>query len=96
MDKFGYSYFMTISMFNLREVIVPGLIYIKKNTVINGQFNYPQGAVPLALFSQTYDPISYIYQIAINLLVSIDVFINMAVVSPRFYNQRQQAMQDRQ
>lgn len=94
------SHFMTTSMFDAREAMVPGSIYDRTNTAINGQFNYPRGAVPLDIFSRTHDPISYISQeraqAGLNLPVPVGVFMNMADVPPRFYNQHQQAMQARQ
>jgi regulator of nonsense transcripts 1 len=80
------SHFMTTSMFDAREAMVPGSIYDRTNTAINGQFNYPRGAVPLDIFSRTHDPISYISQeraqAGMNLPVPVGVFMNMADVPP--------------
>lgn len=96
------SHFMTTSMFDAREALVPGSVYDRTNVAINGgQYNYPRGAVPLDMFSRTHDPISYISperaQAAMsNLPVPVGMFMNMAHIPPRFYNQHQQAMQARQ
>jgi regulator of nonsense transcripts 1 len=50
------------------------------------------------LYARTHDPISYISperaQAALsNLPVPVGMFMNMAHVPPRFYNQHQQALQ---
>ncbi|XP_017776059.1 PREDICTED: regulator of nonsense transcripts 1 homolog [Nicrophorus vespilloides] len=96
------SHFMTTSMFDAREALVPGSVYDRTNVAINGgQYNYPRGSIPLDMFSRTHDPISYISperaQAAMNNLpVPVGMFMNMAHVPPRFYNQHQQAMQARQ
>lgn len=96
------SHFMTTSMFDAREALVPGSVYDRTNVAINGgQYNYPRGGVPLDMFSRTHDPISYISperaQAAMNNLpVPVGMFMNMAHIPPRFYNQHQQAMQARQ
>lgn len=103
------SHFMTSSMFDAREALVPGSVYDRTNTAINGgnvnnaaaQYNYPRGSVPLDMFSRTHDPISYISperaQAAMNNLpVPVGIFMNMAHIPPRFYNQHQQALQARQ
>ena len=50
------------------------------------------------LYTRTHDPISYISperaQAALsNLPVPVGMFMNMAHVPPRFYNQHQQALQ---
>lgn len=56
--------------------------------------------MPLDLFSRTHDPISYISperaQAGMNLPVPVGMFMNMAHIPPRFYNQHQQALQARQ
>lgn len=102
------SHFMTSSMFDAREALVPGSVYDRTNTAINGaansttgQYNYQRGSVPLDMFSRTHDPISYISperaQAAMNNLpVPVGIFMNMAHIPPRFYNQHQQALQARQ
>ncbi|KAK9694069.1 AAA domain [Popillia japonica] len=133
------SHFMTSSMFDAREALVPGSVYDRTNTAINGagnnpagqynyprssvpldmfsrthdptingagnnpagQYNYPRSSVPLDMFSRTHDPISYISperaQAAMNNLpVPVGIFMNMAHIPPRFYNQHQQALQARQ
>lgn len=52
------------------------------------------------MFSRTHDPISYISperaQANMNLPVPVGMFMNMAHIPPRFYNQHQQALQARQ
>lgn len=52
----------------------------------------------LDMFGRTHDPISYISperaQAALsNMPVPVGMFMNMAHVPPRFYNQHQQALQ---
>lgn len=95
------SHFMTTTMIDAREAMVPGSVY-DRNNHMNGQFNYPRGGVPLDMFSRTHDPITYISperaQAALNpnLPVPVGMFMNMAHVPPRFYNQHQQALQARQ
>lgn len=62
---------------------------------------YYQRNVPIDIFSRTHDTISYISperaQAAMNNVpVPVGMFMNMAHVPPRFYNQHQQALQARQ
>ncbi|XP_023013225.1 regulator of nonsense transcripts 1 homolog [Leptinotarsa decemlineata] len=95
------SHFMTTSMFDAREAMVPGSVYDRTNQPMNGQFNYPTTrGMPLDMFSRTHDPISYISperaQAGMNLPVPVGMFMNMAHIPPRFYNQHQQALQARQ
>lgn len=95
------SHFMSTSMFDAREAMVPGSVYDRTSMPMNGQFNYPRGSVPLDMFSRTHDPISYISPDRAqtgtnNLPVPMGMFMNMAHIPPRFYNQHQQAMQARQ
>lgn len=84
------SHFMSTSMFDAREALVPGSVYDRTNAAINGgQYNYPRGAVPLDMFSRTHDPISYISpdraQAAMNNLpVPVGMFMNMAHIPPRY------------
>lgn len=95
------SHFMTTTMIDAREALVPGSVY-DRNNHMNGQFNYPRSGVPLDMFSRTHDPITYISperaQAALNpnMPVPMGMFMNMAHVPPRFYNQHQQALQARQ
>lgn len=95
------SHFMTTTMIDAREAMVPGSVY-DRNNHMNGQFSYPRSGVPLDMFSRTHDPITYISperaQAALNpnLPVPVGMFMNMAHVPPRFYNQHQQALQARQ
>ncbi|XP_072385014.1 regulator of nonsense transcripts 1 [Diabrotica undecimpunctata] len=96
------SHFMTTSTFDAREAMVPGSVYDRSaNQTMNGQFNYPSHrGVPLDVFGRTHDPISYISperaQASMNLPVPVGMFMNMAHIPPRFYNQHQQALQARQ
>lgn len=96
------SHFMNTSMFDAREALVPGSVYDRTNAAINGgQYNYPRSAMPLDMFSRTHDPISYIsperaQATMNNLPVPVGMFMNMAHIPPRFYNQHQQALQARQ
>lgn len=85
------SHFMTTSMFDAREALVPGSVYDRTNVAINGgQYNYPRGGnVALDMFSRTHDPISYISperaQAAMNNLpVPVGMFMNMAHIPPRY------------
>lgn len=43
------SHFMTTSMFDAREAMVPGSVYDRTNTNMNGQFNFPNRPMPLAV-----------------------------------------------
>ncbi|XP_033232122.1 regulator of nonsense transcripts 1 [Belonocnema kinseyi] len=63
--------------------------------------HHHQRNVPLDIFSRTHDTISYISperaQAAMNNVpVPVGMFMNMAHVPPRFYNQHQQALQAKQ
>lgn len=51
---------MTTSMFDAREAMVPGSVYDRTSTNMNGQFNFPNRPMPLDMFTRTHDPISYI------------------------------------
>lgn len=98
------SHFMTTSMYDAREALIPGSIYDRSGSQLNGnqQHNpYYQRNLPLDMFSRTHDTISYISperaQAAMNNVpVPVGMFMNMAHVPPRFYNQHQQALQARQ
>lgn len=96
------SHFMSTSMFDAREAMVPGSVYDRSNAAINGQYNYAarNPPVPIDMFNHTHDPISYISperaQAGMNLPVPVGMFMNMAHIPPRFYNQHQQALQARQ
>ncbi|CAD6241281.1 GSCOCG00002614001-RA-CDS [Cotesia congregata] len=96
------SHFMSTSMYDAREALIPGSVYDRTGQV-NGQSHNPyyQRNIPLDMFSRTHDTISYISperaQAAINNVpVPVGMFMNMAHVPPRFYNQHQQALQARQ
>lgn len=98
------SHFMSTSMYDAREALIPGSVYDRSGTQVNGMQNhnpYYQRNVPLDIFSRTHDTISYISperaQAAMNNVpVPLGMFMNMAHVPPRFYNQHQQALQARQ
>ncbi|EGI69714.1 Putative regulator of nonsense transcripts 1 [Acromyrmex echinatior] len=98
------SHFMSTSMYDAREALIPGSVYDRSGTQVNGTQNhnpYYQRNVPLDIFSRTHDTISYISperaQAAMNNMpVPVGMFMNMAHVPPRFYNQHQQALQARQ
>lgn len=98
------SHFMSTSMYDAREALIPGSVYDRSGTQVNGMQNhnpYYQRNVPLDIFSRTHDTISYISperaQAAMNNMpVPLGMFMNMAHVPPRFYNQHQQALQARQ
>lgn len=99
------SHFMSTSMYDAREAMIPGSVYDRSGAgQVNGAQNhnpYYQRNVPLDIFSRTHDTISYISperaQAALNNVpVPVGMFMNMAHVPPRFYNQHQQAVQARQ
>lgn len=98
------SHFMSTTMYDAREALIPGSVYDRSGTQVNGMQNhnpYYQRNVPLDIFSRTHDTISYISperaQAAMNNVpVPLGMFMNMAHVPPRFYNQHQQALQARQ
>ncbi|XP_015126226.1 regulator of nonsense transcripts 1 homolog [Diachasma alloeum] len=98
------SHFMSTSMYDAREALIPGSVYDRSGGQMNGNQAhnpYYQRNVPLDMFSRTHDTISYISperaQAAMNNVpVPVGMFMNMAHVPPRFYNQHQQALQARQ
>lgn len=98
------SHFMSTSMYDAREALIPGSVYDRSGAQVNGAQShnpYYQRNVPLDIFSRTHDTISYISperaQAAMNNMpVPVGMFMNMAHVPPRFYNQHQQALQARQ
>lgn len=98
------SHFMSTSMYDAREALIPGSVYDRSGSQLNGAQNhspYYQRNVALDMFSRTHDSISYISperaQAAMNNVpVPVGMFMNMAHVPPRFYNQHQQALQARQ
>lgn len=97
------SHFMTTTMIDAREALVPGSVYDRGGSHVNGNgagaFRGASSGPPLDLFSRTHDPITYISperaQAALNpnLPVPVGMFMNMAHVPPRFYNQQQQQQQ---
>jgi regulator of nonsense transcripts 1 len=101
------THFMSTSVYDAREALVPGSVYdrtghMNGTTVPSHFFPRPNGGgVAVDMYARTHDPISYISperaQAALsNLPVPVGMFMNMAHVPPRFYNQHQQAMQARQ
>ncbi|XP_022243255.1 regulator of nonsense transcripts 1-like isoform X3 [Limulus polyphemus] len=85
------GHFMNTTMFDAREAIIPGSVYDRSSHLNGGP----------AYFNRTHDQISYISSdraqgTVTNLPVPIGMFMNMAHIPPRFYNQHQQAMQARQ
>lgn len=100
------THFMSTSIYDAREALVPGSVY-DRTSHLNGTpapnhfFPRPTNGVPMDLYSRTHDPASYISperaQAALaNIPVPVGMFMNMAHVPPRFYNQHQQALQARQ
>ncbi|XP_050293882.1 regulator of nonsense transcripts 1 [Anthonomus grandis grandis] len=103
------SHFMSTSMFDAREAMVPGSIFFRTSSTMNGSAGpfgnlgttfQPNRPMQMDMFGRTHDPISYIAperaQAGLNLPVPMGMFMNMAHIPPRFYNQHQQAMQARQ
>ncbi|GLH13682.1 Regulator of nonsense transcripts 1 homolog, partial [Gryllus bimaculatus] len=93
------THFMSTSVYDAREALVPGSVY-DRTSHMNGTHN-PTNSVAMDLYSRTHDPASYISperaQAALaNMPVPVGMFMNMAHVPPRFYNQHQQALQARQ
>lgn len=82
---------MNTTMFDAREAMIPGSVYDRSSHLNGGP----------PFFNRTHDQISYISperaqgNVA-NLPVPIGMFMNMAHIPPRFYNQHQQALQGNQ
>lgn len=98
------THFMSTTVYDAREAMVPGSIYDRTGNS-NGPHYIPRPNAGqsngLDMFGRTHDPISYISperaQAALsNMPVPVGMFMNMAHVPPRFYNQHQQALQARQ
>lgn len=85
------GHFMNTTVFDAREAMIPGSVYDRSSHLNGGP----------PFFNRTHDQISYISperaqgNVA-NLPVPIGMFMNMAHIPPRFYNQHQQALQARQ
>ncbi|PRD24814.1 UNVERIFIED_CONTAM: Regulator of nonsense transcripts 1 [Trichonephila clavipes] len=85
------SHFMNTAMYDAREAMIPGSVYDRSSHLNGGP----------AFYGRPHDQISYISperaQSAVaNLPVPVGMFLNMAHIPPRFYNQHQQALQARQ
>ncbi|KOX79069.1 Regulator of nonsense transcripts 1 like protein [Melipona quadrifasciata] len=79
------SHFMSTSMYDAREALIPGSVYDRSGTQVNGTQNHNPYISPERA------------QAAMNNVpVPVGMFMNMAHVPPRFYNQHQQALQARQ
>ena len=103
------THFMSTTVYDAREAMVPGSIYDRTGQM-NGNPYFGRGGGGGAgaggmggmdMFARAHDPIGYISperaQAALsNMPVPVGMFMNMAHVPPRFYNQHQQAMQARQ
>ncbi|KAI1296879.1 Regulator of nonsense transcripts 1 [Halotydeus destructor] len=94
------SHFMTNSMFDAREAMVPGSVYDRSANPFGGQAanmgNQPS-------YFRAHDQLSYISAqrahasaAMSNLPVPIGMFMNMSQVPPRFYNQQQQQQLSKQ
>ncbi|BES94730.1 nonsense-mediated mRNA decay protein 1 [Nesidiocoris tenuis] len=95
------SHFMSTTVYDAREAIVPGSIYDRSGNSNPPNYFPRPGAGTLDMFSRPHDPINYISseraQATIsNMPVPLGMFMNMSHVPPRFYNQHQQAVQARQ
>ncbi|XP_037502678.1 regulator of nonsense transcripts 1 [Rhipicephalus sanguineus] len=103
------GHFMSTTVFDAREAMVPGSVY-DRSSQLNGGPDWRgtgRGAwAPLKEnftetgFGRHHDPLAYIgpaERAAANpgLPVPVGLFMNMAHVPPRFYNQHQQALQAR-
>uniref|UniRef100_A0A646QDS3 DNA helicase n=1 Tax=Hemiscolopendra marginata TaxID=943146 RepID=A0A646QDS3_9MYRI len=87
------SHFMSTAMYDAREALIPGSVYDRSSQVNGGSTFYRPDA-----YSRTHDQISYIsperaHAAVTNLPVPVGMFMNMAHIPPRFYNQHQQALQ---
>ncbi|KAL7299967.1 hypothetical protein TKK_0007283 [Trichogramma kaykai] len=97
------SHFMVTTTYDAREAMIPGSVYDRSGTQMNGQVPnhfYPRN-LPMDPFARNHDTISYISperaQAAMsNVPVPVGMFMNMTHVPPRFFNQHQQAVQARQ
>ena len=94
------THFMSTTVYDAREAMVPGSVYDRTGQMNgNPYFARPSaGLSALDVFARAHDPIGYISperaQAALsNMPVPVGMFMNMAHVPPRFYNQHQQAMQ---
>lgn len=102
------SHFMSNVMFDAKEVMnnnsffdKPGqnfMPFYQQNQGMNNMGNFQTRSNALDMFSRTHDSISYISperaQAALNNPpVPVGMFMNMANIPPRFYNQHQQAIQ---
>nr|CAD7443654.1 unnamed protein product [Timema bartmani] len=98
------THFMSTSIYDAREALVPGSVYDRTGHMNGGGGNLghfyprPNGGVGVDMYARTHDPISYISperaQASMsNIPVPVGMFMNMAHVPPRFYNQHQQALQ---
>ncbi|XP_014273194.1 regulator of nonsense transcripts 1 isoform X1 [Halyomorpha halys] len=96
------THFMSTTIYDAREAIVPGSIYDRSSGTNNASHYFPRPAGGgVDLFSRPHDPISYISSergggTMSNIPVPLGMFMNMSHVPPRFYNQHQQALQARQ
>ncbi|XP_064459789.1 regulator of nonsense transcripts 1-like [Ornithodoros turicata] len=95
------GHFMHTTMFDAREAMIPGSVY-DRSSHLNGNAAWPvmKETYPAdaAFLSRAHDPLSYIgpersQGPMANLPVPIGMFMNMAHIPPRFYNQHQQALQ---
>uniref|UniRef100_T1J7E0 DNA helicase n=1 Tax=Strigamia maritima TaxID=126957 RepID=T1J7E0_STRMM len=82
------SHFMSTAMYDAREALIPGSVY-DRSSQMNGNSAY---------YDRTHDQMSYIsperaHAQLTNLPVPVGMFMNMAHIPPRFYNQHQQALQ---
>ncbi|XP_065567200.1 regulator of nonsense transcripts 1-like [Artemia franciscana] len=98
------QHFMSTTTYDAREALVPGSMYSRANRA-NGHVMGPPPPYPPrqppAHYSRvgppmpTHDPLGYIgpeQGTSMSVPVPIGVFLNMAHVPPRFYNQHQQAL----
>ncbi|XP_077532110.1 upf1 RNA helicase [Haemaphysalis longicornis] len=98
------GHFMSTTVFDAREAMVPGSVYDRSAGQLNGGRAWAplKESFPEAAFGRHHDPLAYIgpaeRAAAANpagLPVPVGLFMNMAHVPPRFYNQHQQALQAR-
>ncbi|KAG1666725.1 Regulator of nonsense transcripts 1 [Nymphon striatum] len=90
-------HFMSTTMYDAREAMVPGSVYDRSGQVNGGPgafFSTSIGTVP-------HDQIGFIspehtHSAATSMPVPIGMFMNMAHIPPRFYNQQQQQMATQQ
>ncbi|XP_065201509.1 regulator of nonsense transcripts 1-like [Planococcus citri] len=92
------SHFMSTTVYDAREAIVPGSIYDRSGGGPNAAVHPPPPPHPffarpgLDMFPRGHDPISYISperaQAMSNMPVPVNMIMNLSPIPPRYYNQQ--------